>query len=415
MSRSHYFLPICPDFGFPTLVSLFDHSDASLVTVFTSRSVTNNSDNQRLNSTPASKFNYVSISPLTLPADFRGYFLVSLGGPAADLEEEKQGEEEDAAEEEQVCIPWGPHSPRSTNFGYPLNNADGRLFYFPRVIVRRQVDGFDDVATNIPNDAAATNAAYVSFRFRLKSEEKEGQERNVDEEEENEEKESAMEDWVAQSEEEDRRLAMEAAKFGDVLYVDVVDTYENLPSKLILATKALTEHYDFDFFLKADDDVFLHLESLYDAINDYGLLENNNNDNKQKSTTYLGRFRRDWAVMRAGKWAETRFQGNGYPPFACGATYGLSSGAASWLAANAASLARYQGEDVSMGFWMAALGAEVVDDVRFVCGKNDDDDPEDDSNHGFRFNAAQLSGDEMRREHKLARASSLLKEKLHKN
>lgn len=104
------------------------------------------------------------------------------------------------------------------------------------------------------------------------------------------------------------------------------------------------------------------------------------------------RFRSDWPVERVGKWRELDFTSPVYPSFACGAGNVLSADLVRWLALNAGHLKPYQvyfyyrlnqswsiikpnffqilnfeqfnfqGEDVSMGIWLSAVGP-VFDNV----------------------------------------------------
>lgn len=69
----------------------------------------------------------------------------------------------------------------------------------------------------------------------------------------------------------------------------------------------------------------------------------------------LNSFRKNWQVNLFGKWAESNYQSIVYPPFACGTGYILSSDLVDWLCKNLNSLFRYQGEDVSMGIWLASI------------------------------------------------------------
>lgn len=66
-------------------------------------------------------------------------------------------------------------------------------------------------------------------------------------------------------------------------------------------------------------------------------------------------FRRNWQVNEFGKWSEPNYQAVAYPPFPCGSAYMLSADLIGWLSTNSESLFRFQGEDVSMGIWLAAI------------------------------------------------------------
>lgn len=88
---------------------------------------------------------------------------------------------------------------------------------------------------------------------------------------------------------------------------------------------------------------------------------------------------------RIGKWQELEYASPAYPAFACGSGYVVSRDLVQWLASNADKLKAYQvegprandcwgmeadsheynvlddllqGEDVSMGIWMAAVGPQ---------------------------------------------------------
>ena len=75
---------------------------------------------------------------------------------------------------------------------------------------------------------------------------------------------------------------------------------------------------------------------------------------------WWGHFRNDWAVERSGKWAEPDYTAAVYPSFACGAGNVLSRDLAALIGVNVDSLHSYQGEDVSLGIWLAAAHATLV-------------------------------------------------------
>nr|XP_046224358.1 UDP-GalNAc:beta-1,3-N-acetylgalactosaminyltransferase 2 isoform X3 [Oncorhynchus gorbuscha] len=118
---------------------------------------------------------------------------------------------------------------------------------------------------------------------------------------------------------EDRSLEQEGLRYGDIVFVDVVDTYRNVPSKLLQFYKC---------------------------------------------------FRQSWAVDRIGKWQELEYASPAYPSFACGSGYVASRDLVQWLASNAEQLKAYQGEDVSMGIWMAAVGPQKYQDAGWLCEKD---------------------------------------------
>ena len=64
-----------------------------------------------------------------------------------------------------------------------------------------------------------------------------------------------------------RRLADEAATFGDILQEGFVDTYANLTIKsLVLLTWFRQNCYNVPYVMKADDDTYVNLERLRDIV-----------------------------------------------------------------------------------------------------------------------------------------------------
>lgn len=57
-----------------------------------------------------------------------------------------------------------------------------------------------------------------------------------------------------------------------------------------------------------------------------------------------------------GKWAEPSYESITYPPFACGSGYVITRPVVDWIVRNSNDLKVYQGEDTSMGIWLAAIG-----------------------------------------------------------
>lgn len=69
-----------------------------------------------------------------------------------------------------------------------------------------------------------------------------------------------------------------------------------------------------------------------------------------------------------GKWAENEYHSVSYPPFACGSGYVISRPVAKWIASNAQFLHPFQGEDVSLGIWLASLGPSIrIQEDLFQC------------------------------------------------
>ncbi|XP_068130377.1 UDP-GalNAc:beta-1,3-N-acetylgalactosaminyltransferase 2 [Hyperolius riggenbachi] len=169
-----------------------------------------------------------------------------------------------------------------------------------------------------------------------------------------------LEEFQASLVEEEVSLQEESYAHGDITFVNVVDTYRNVPRKLLLFYRWLVGSVDFDFLLKTDDDCFVDLDNVFQALEARQLKGPN---------AWWGNFRLNWGVDRTGKWQELEYLSPAYPPFTCGSGYVLSQDIVHWLAENAKRLKTYQGEDVSMGIWMSAIGPRRYQDENWLCDK----------------------------------------------
>uniref|UniRef100_A0A8C8XMA3 Hexosyltransferase n=3 Tax=Panthera TaxID=9688 RepID=A0A8C8XMA3_PANLE len=159
---------------------------------------------------------------------------------------------------------------------------------------------------------------------------------------------------------EDALLREESSVYDDIVFVDVVDTYRNVPAKLLNFYRWTVETTSFDLLLKTDDDCYIDLEAVFNRIA---------HKNLDGPNFWWGNFRLNWAVDRTGKWQELEYPSPAYPAFACGSGYVISGDIVHWLASNAGRLKTYQGEDVSMGIWMAAIGPARYQDGLWLCEK----------------------------------------------
>ncbi|XP_061194181.1 UDP-GalNAc:beta-1,3-N-acetylgalactosaminyltransferase 2-like [Saccostrea echinata] len=158
------------------------------------------------------------------------------------------------------------------------------------------------------------------------------------------------------------RLKLEADTFQDILYVDTIDIYRNLPLKLLLFHQWLFNNSLPSFVLKTDDDCLIVLDSVLQYISE--LSEHNDN------FVWWGNFRKQWLVQKFGKWAEFSYTADVYPEFACGSGNIVNANVHKWIAKNADHLHTYQGEDVSMGIWMAAISPVHLEDKRWQCSNS---------------------------------------------
>uniref|UniRef100_A0A8C6SZ51 Hexosyltransferase n=1 Tax=Neogobius melanostomus TaxID=47308 RepID=A0A8C6SZ51_9GOBI len=143
-----------------------------------------------------------------------------------------------------------------------------------------------------------------------------------------------------------RSLEQESLRHRDMVFVDVVDTYRNVPTKLLQFYKWSVGNADFNLLLKTDDDCYIDVDAVLTKIDQKEL---------KRSNFWWGNFRQSWAPC--------------LPAFACGSGYVASRDLVQWLASNAEKLKAYQGEDVSMGIWMAAVGPQKYQDAGWLCEK----------------------------------------------
>ncbi|XP_055491137.1 UDP-GalNAc:beta-1,3-N-acetylgalactosaminyltransferase 2 isoform X3 [Leucoraja erinacea] len=161
--------------------------------------------------------------------------------------------------------------------------------------------------------------------------------------------------------EENAALQEESQTYQDIVFVDVIDTYRNVPHKLLHFYQWSVESTNFRLLLKTDDDCYVDIEAVLERAG----------DRLEATNVWWGKlvFRQNWAVDGSGKWMELEYPSLVYPDFACGSGYVASHNLIQWLADNARALKVYQGEDVSMGIWMAAVGPQRHQDPLWLCEK----------------------------------------------
>jgi beta-1,3-N-acetylgalactosaminyltransferase 2 len=172
-------------------------------------------------------------------------------------------------------------------------------------------------------------------------------------------KQRAQADWQKSVDKENADLQSEEKQFGDILFVDEVDVYRSLPSKLLHCHQWFAENFNTSHILKTDDDAYIAIDEITNTLSSQPL----------SGDQWWGNFRQGWVVQRSGKWREDDYSPSMYPPFACGSGNVVSSKIHQWLASNTDSLFRYQGEDVSMAIWLTAVGVMLAQDDRWQCAK----------------------------------------------
>ena len=151
----------------------------------------------------------------------------------------------------------------------------------------------------------------------------------------------------------DAKLAEEKQEHGDLEIMDMVDSYRKLPLKLRLFYRRLAESYNYDFVMKIDDDTYVNVDRVLKLLQD---------DKVPLENTWYGHMRCNWerVTNNESKWHDDEYTAGRYPCFGGGGGNLLTHGLADWVGVNAPLLKDYQGEDISMGIWLAARFPDII-------------------------------------------------------
>ncbi|CAL5227666.1 g10673 [Coccomyxa viridis] len=164
------------------------------------------------------------------------------------------------------------------------------------------------------------------------------------------------------------RVQEEIKLYGDILRLDMVDTYADLSMKTLKMFSVLPAKFDADFYFKIDDDVAVNI----DAMANYLQAKRN------QGNLYLGCMKSGQVLTdRRYKWFEPEYWRFGDPAsaegqinymrHASGQVYGLSGPVARYIGRNGPILHRFANEDVTLGAWLVGLEVTHVDERRFCC------------------------------------------------
>ncbi|XP_064600725.1 UDP-GalNAc:beta-1,3-N-acetylgalactosaminyltransferase 2-like [Liolophura sinensis] len=218
-----------------------------------------------------------------------------------------------------------------------LNTAGGVIHIDPEECLL----SFDD----------CNNASMVTFMFSIHD--KIGLEKHISS------RDTRFDRWAERIRQESKKITAEIEEFGDIMLVDTIDSYRNLPAKLLHFHHRLQKQSHQYFVMKTDDDCVVNVRNVLQGLQ---LL------NKTKvAKVWWSSFRDQWFVERHGKWKENTFTADVYPKFACGTGNVVSDDVSKWLAENVGHLHLFQGEDVSMGIWLSAIGVAYIEDSRWQC------------------------------------------------
>ncbi|KAH9513901.1 Beta-1,3-N-acetylgalactosaminyltransferase 2 [Bulinus truncatus] len=165
------------------------------------------------------------------------------------------------------------------------------------------------------------------------------------------------EKWLQKMSFEAKQLDEEQKLYHDMIMVDIIDVYRNLPEKVLGCHQWISSNYLVKYILKTDDDCYVNIESVLMSLPYIG----------PGALTWWGNFRTNWAIEQHGKWSELDYGSMIYPRFACGSGNIVSHDVHSWLVQNNRRLKRFQGEDVSMGIWLSGLDVQYIQDDGWRC------------------------------------------------
>ncbi|CAA0816341.1 Probable beta-1-3-galactosyltransferase 14 [Striga hermonthica] len=150
-------------------------------------------------------------------------------------------------------------------------------------------------------------------------------------------------------------LKKEIAEYDDFLLLDIEEEYSNLPYKTLAYFKAAYALYESDFYVKADDDIYLRPDRLSLLLA----------KERSHSQTYLGCMKKGPVFTDPKlKWYEplAHLLGKEYFLHAYGPIYALSADVVANLAAlRNDSFRMFSNEDVTIGSWMLAMNVDHED------------------------------------------------------
>ncbi|KAI3815060.1 hypothetical protein L1987_14714 [Smallanthus sonchifolius] len=154
-------------------------------------------------------------------------------------------------------------------------------------------------------------------------------------------------------------LRKEVEEYDDFLMLDIVEEYSKLPYKTLAFFKAAYALYDSEFYVKADDDIYLRPDRLSLLLA----------KERSHSQTYLGCMKKGPVFTDPKlKWYEPLgyMLGKEYFLHAYGPIYALSADVTSLVALRNDSFRMFSNEDVTIGAWMLAMNVNHEDN-RQLC------------------------------------------------
>ena len=146
---------------------------------------------------------------------------------------------------------------------------------------------------------------------------------------------------------EQSRISKQLLEENDVVHVDMIDVYRNLAEKLKLAYKWVFKTHGEAYVVKVDLDTFVRVAEVEKFVNDRDIAYE----------CIVGGISHG-KVERHGKWAETKYKKDKYPPFPYGSGHIVSPDLLKYIVTH--EMVTYQGEDTTLGIFFDDSDIDVT-------------------------------------------------------
>lgn len=161
----------------------------------------------------------------------------------------------------------------------------------------------------------------------------------------------------------DKDISNENKKTNDFLILnDHVETPEEQPKKTKLFFVDALQHWDAEFYVKVNDDIYLNIDALG------AILASHVN----KPRAYIGCMKSGGVFSKpSDRWYEPEWwkfgDGKSYFRHASGEIFAISQALVQFISINKSILRTYAHDDVSAGSWFIGLDVKHVDEGKFCC------------------------------------------------
>ncbi|OAY56396.1 hydroxyproline O-galactosyltransferase HPGT1 isoform X1 [Manihot esculenta] len=161
----------------------------------------------------------------------------------------------------------------------------------------------------------------------------------------------------------DREIDRENVQTNDFIVLDgQVEAIEEAPKKTKLFFINAVEHWNAEFYVRVNDDVFVNIDALGATLSTH----------LDKPQVYIGCMKSGKVFSEPNhKWYEPDWwkfgDGKSYFRHASGKIYAISQALAQFISINRSILRTFAHDDVSTGSWFIGLDAKHIDEGKFCC------------------------------------------------